>query len=115
MKLDPAFARQLKDYVANTDKVDSTGRRVDLEFLSSDGWLQDSAVIDRVVNTNGTWAISLVFADVAKAYKFIVRQIRTCTNFNKALMTAQFMRRLAAKDPRGTLKVKGEHFLISDN
>ncbi len=115
MKLDPTLVQQLKEYVVNNKNVDSTGRKVDLEFLSNDEWLQDSAVIDRVVKTNGTWAISLVFADSSKAYKFIVRQIRTCTNFNKALMTAQFMRRLAAKDPRGTFKVKEEHFLISDN
>ena len=88
------------------------GNEQDLSIMKEEAWLQDSAVIDRIEQYKGQWAVSLVFADPSRKSTFIIRPIRVCPSHKNALVTANYMRRIAAKDPRGTVEVNQDVFAI---
>lgn len=93
-------------YWRDLETTESRGYLDDLAFMKEDEWLKDSAVIDRIQAFKGQWTVSLVFADPARKGTFIVRYIRNnCPTYKKAVVTAGFMRRVAAKDPRGTIEI----------
>ncbi|GEM_PF-3144379 len=87
----------------------------DVKFKNADSWLQDAAVIDIVLKRNGQYLVGLVFAKPDEGAEFIIRYIRTCPTLKSAETTANFMRRLAAKDPRGTVTIAEDTYLLYDN
>ncbi len=81
------------------------GNESDLNFLVDDSWMGDTAVTENVVNSKGLWHIYLVFSHYKNPLLLIRRAISVCFARSKAMVHASYMRRLAAKDPRGTLKM----------
>jgi len=61
------------------------------------------------------WEIQLVFAHYRQPVKFIKRVIKRMPSREKAELDAWYMRRLAAKDQRGTLKVQLSDFGLCSN
>ncbi|NUN99550.1 MAG: hypothetical protein HUU01_02920 [Saprospiraceae bacterium] len=108
--LDPALYAQVLDHLSNLFFTDKLGDLKDMDFLSDDRWLSDTAVIDQISVHNGLWLISLVFAHHKTPMKFLMRRITSHACPRRAEMMALYMRRLAAKDQRGTLKIELESF-----
>ena len=105
----------LMDHMNKQHTVDLRGEYVDLNLFHSDKWLLDSAVIDRIVKRNGNWDIYLIFAYVLDPFKMIRKKITSCTSLQKAKLSANYMRRLAAKDQRGTLRLDDSSFFNCNN
>lgn len=95
--------------------TDKAGEAADMTFMSKDDWLSDTAVIENVIRRKGTWEIHLLFAHFQEPLKFLSRLITSNTCPKRAAMMAHFMRRLAAKDQRGTLKIKITDFHFPTN
>ncbi len=91
------------------------GKPNDYSFLQADQWLKDSAVIDQVIRTKEGWAIYLIFAHAVFPYRFIRRFIHRINHPKKATVTAEYMRRQAAKDQRGTLTIQMSDFSLCTN
>ena len=108
--IDPTCYESLMDFMNERQTDDLHGEIPDLDVFYNDGWLQDSAVIDNITPKCGNWQVSLVFAYTKFPVKFIKRKITVCTTRKRAKITADYMRRLAAKDQRGTLKVQEKDF-----
>ena len=89
---------------------DLHGEILDLDVFYNDAWLKDSAVIDNIKPIDGNWEVSLVFAYIRFPMKLIKRKITTCITRQKAEISAHYMRRLAAKDQRGTLYIDKKYF-----
>ena len=94
---------------------DLKGEPHDLDLFFRDDWLLDSAVIDNVVERNGNWDVYLVFAHVLNPMKMIKKRITRCTSLKRAELSANYMRRLAAKDQRGTLILEESYFKCCNN
>lgn len=105
----------LMDFMNVQSVFDQRGEYLDLNLFYSDEWLLDSAVIENVTERNGNWDIYLVFAHIVDPLKLIKRKITKCTTLKRAELTANHMRRLAAKDQRGTLKIDDSIFLSCNN
>ena len=101
---------ELLNLLNNQHFIDRIGREIDMDFLSDDWWLRDTAVIENIVKRDGMWEIHLVFAHYLMPQKLIKRVISRYTCKEKAVLNAWYMRILAAKDQRGTLKVKLDDF-----
>lgn len=108
--LDSQSFKELLNLLKNLNSVDKPGFNADMNFLFEDCWLKDTAVNENIVQRKGMWEIHLVFAHHQDPKKLIKRVITGCTSKRKAEMTAQYMRRLAAKDARGTLKIDRDDF-----
>ncbi|MCB0546559.1 MAG: hypothetical protein KDD19_03170 [Phaeodactylibacter sp.] len=100
----------LLNLLNNQHFTEKPGSNADMAFLSDDWWLQDTAVVDNVVKRAGMWEIQLVFAHYRTPQKLIKRIISRHASRKKALLMAGYMRRLAAKDQRGTLQVDIQDF-----
>ena len=85
--------------------TDKLGFDIDMNFYRDDHWLSDTAVIDQLNRRKGEWEITLLFAHYKMPMKFISRRIASNACPKRAGTMAFYMRRLAAKDQRGTLKV----------
>ena len=103
--LDDEAYNELLNMLNNQHFTDQSGQESDMDFLSDDWWLRDTAVIENIVKRNGMWEIQLVFAHYKEPQKLIKRVINRFTSKNKAELYAWYMKRLAAKDQRGTLEV----------
>ena len=66
MYFDLEALRQFHLYWRNLEPTETRGFKDDLSFMKEDGWLKDSAVIDRIQSFKGQWSVSLVFADPAR-------------------------------------------------
>ena len=95
--------------------ADMKGEFTDFDLFYSDDWLLNSAVIENIIPRNGNWDIYLVFAYVGNPLKLIKKKITRCITQKNADLTANYMRRLAAKDQRGTLKIDESQFKNFDN
>ncbi|HMO38726.1 MAG TPA: hypothetical protein PKC76_07550 [Saprospiraceae bacterium] len=95
--------------------MDKAGEAADMAFIRQDDWLQDTAVIDNIVRRKGTWEIHLLFAHHLHPLKFLSRLITSQACPRRAAMMAGYMRRLAAKDQRGTLLIEVDYFKLSGN
>ena len=93
-------------FLDNQHFTEIQGDKDDLLFLKNDWWLADTAVIDTINYKRGGWEVYLTFANYKKPLQFIVRKIIRCFSEGKAITAAHYMRRLAAKDQRGTLTLK---------
>lgn len=91
------------------------GFSLDMDFIKDDYWLQNTAVIENIERRGGSWAIFLVFAHHLQPLKFIKRGITQFSCLKKATLSAHYMRRLAAKDQRGTLAVSVDKTNYSAN
>ena len=98
------------DFMNERHLDDLCGEIWDLNLFYNDSWLLDSAVIDKIVPIRGNWDIYLVFADTKFPFRLIKRKITRCMTLKNAEFAADKMRRLAAKDQRGTLKVDETDF-----
>ena len=103
------------EYLTSMALVEKSGEQRDLHFIDEDFWLQDTAVIENIELRNGEWNIYLVFAHHLIPLKFIKRKIVNFACPKKASLTAHYMRRQAAKDQRGTLKVNANLINLSFN
>ncbi len=101
---------EMLELLNNQHFTECQGCKDDMNFLTDDWWLRDTAVIENIVKREGMWEIHLVFAHYIEPQKLIKRLISRCSSRKKAILSAGFMRRLAAKDQRGTLKVNIEDF-----
>jgi hypothetical protein len=77
----------------------------DLERLNQDAWLTDSAVVCHSVRCQGAWEVRLLFANPSPPYRFLQKPIARFSCPRRAALTAELMRRQAAKDQRGTIKI----------
>ena len=106
---DEAYAAML-EYLDQFPSTERMGRCDDAQFINEDFWLQDTAVIENLECRAGEWNIYLVFAHHLIPLKFIKRKIVIIACEKKAILTAHYMRRQAAKDQRGTLAVNMQLF-----
>ncbi|HMQ47162.1 MAG TPA: hypothetical protein PKA00_06615 [Saprospiraceae bacterium] len=104
-QLDDSAYNQMLNLLNNQHFVERGGKQEDMLFLSEDWWLRDTAVIEIIFKREGMWEINLVFAHYRRPFQLIVRAISRYSSKDKAQLNAQYMRRLAAKDQRGTLKL----------
>lgn len=93
------------DYMHSLANGERCGSPRDAAFINDDFWLQDTAVIENIERRRGEWNIYLVFAHHLQPLKFIKRKIVNFACPKRAAQAAHYMRRLAAKDQRGTLAV----------
>ncbi len=91
-------------------KKERAGKEEDMNFLIDDSWMGDTAVTENVINNKGLWHIYLVFSHYKNPLLLIRRAISVCFARQKAFVHAAYMRRLAAKDPRGTLKMNPKDY-----
>lgn len=94
---------------------DKKGNSSDFRLYFDDSWLSNTAVIEDVHKSKGEWAIDLIFASIHNPLKFIRRFIVSHPCPKRAAQQAYFMRRLAAKDHRGTLEVNIELLNLCKN
>lgn len=111
-EFDDRSYNELLNLLNNQHFVERRGSAVDMAFLSDDCWLRDTAVIENIVRRAGMWEIQLVFAHHQRPCTFIKRVISRFACPRRAQLSAQYMRRLAAKDQRGTLKVDLKDFRL---
>ena len=78
-------------------------------------WLLDAEVQHRVIKNNGQWDVELLFIDTTDPLHFICRKIQTFRSENLANIAAKIMSQNAARDQRGTQKMKKDAFHIFDN
>lgn len=112
-KIDDGLYSRMLDYMHTIMQTDLPGNAADISFYNDDFWLQDTVVIENIELRNGEWNIFLVFAHHRLPLKLIKRRIRNYACPKKAALTATYMRRLAAKDQRGTLQMNTTSFLIN--
>jgi hypothetical protein len=91
------------------------GAKKDMDFIKDDTWLADTAVIENLWRRRGTWEIHLLFVHYRQPLTFLSRSITQHTCPKRAAVMAAFMRRLAAKDQRGTLQISAENFNFPKN
>ncbi|TDB60386.1 hypothetical protein [Arundinibacter roseus] len=95
--------------------VEKKGNLLDFRLYYDDLWLADTAVVDVVHRSKGEWAVDLIFANIHNPLKFIRRYITSHPCPKRAAQKAEFMRRLAAKDQRGTLIVSIQSLEMCQN
>ena len=115
VKLDKKVYKLLLHFKQSCFDLEKKAQLDDLEFLHEDLWLQDAAVFDWVVKLNGTWQVFLVFVHFKNPFLLIKRFIKTQISAQKANIEAGYMRRLAAKDQRGTLELQKDSIHICAN
>jgi hypothetical protein len=93
--MDEKSYAELLTMLNNMHLTEKSGADHDLGFIYEDWWLGDTAVIDNLALVQGAWEIY--------------------SSKQKAELTAFYMRRLAAKDQRGTLCINANDFIISVN
>lgn len=108
--IDKHVYEQVLNLLNSQHFVDARGDESDMLLLSEDEWLADTVVIDNIYPRRGQWEIHLLFAHHQQPLKLIKRKITTCFDYRKAAITAALMRRGAAKDQRGTLRIAVEKF-----
>ncbi len=89
----------------NLHFTERKGNLSDFRLYYDDLWLSDTAVIENLHRYRGEWEVELIFAHSCNPLKFIKRRITSNACPKRAAQQAHYMRRLAAKDQRGTLTV----------
>ncbi len=103
--LDHAVYHAMLCFLDNQHLIERPAGEDNLLFLKNDWWLANTAVIETINYNKGGWEVSLTFANYKKPCQLIIRKIIRCFNEGKAKTVASYMRRMAAKDQRGTLSV----------
>lgn len=99
-----AYANMLAG-LNNQHFTERKGNLTDFRLYYDDLWLSDTAVIENLRLYRGEWEVELIFAYTVNPLKFIKRRITSNSCPKRAAQQAHYMRRLAAKDQRGTLTV----------
>jgi hypothetical protein len=113
--IQPELYAKMLDELSNLFFTEIPGLDSDMNFYRDDLWLSDTAVIESIQLRNGSWEINLLFAHHKMPLKFLTRRITTHSCPKRAKMMAFYMRRLAAKDQRGTLTVDINDLKLSLN
>jgi len=113
--IDKKLYEEVLESLNNQFNTEIPGTLEDLNFMVDDRWMRDTAVIENVISRNGLWEIFLVFAYYKNPLLLIRRAISVCFAEKKALIYAEYMRRIAAKDPRGTLEISISQFVPHSN
>lgn len=92
----------------NLHFTERKGNLLDFKLYQDDLWLSDTAVIENLHRYRGEWEVELIFAYTGNPLKFIKRRITSNSCPKRAAQQAHYMRRLAAKDQRGTLTVSAD-------
>lgn len=106
---------QMLDGLSNLFFTEIPGLDVDMNFYRDDFWLSDTAVIESLLLRKGAWEVNLLFAHHKIPLKFLSRRITSHSCPKRAQVMAFYMRRLAAKDQRGTLQVDINDLHLSMN
>lgn len=114
-QIDDAVYALMLDGINLCFQTEKKGTAADTRFICENFWLQDTAVIENIELRKGVWNIYLVFAHHLAPLKFIRRSIVAYSCSKRAILAAHYMRRLAAKDQRGTLAVNRNLVPISFN
>lgn len=114
-RIDEASYSQLMKGLNDSYIVEKKGSSSDFKLYFDDLWLSDTAVIESIHKNKGEWAVDLIFASIYNPLKFIKRYIVSHPCPKRAAQKAHFMRRLAAKDQRGTLEVNFESLNLCKN
>ncbi len=114
-KIDTVAYAQLMKGLNDLFFAERKGNSSDFRLYFDDLWLSDTAVIDDIHKSKGEWSVDLVFVSIHNPLKFIRRFIVSHPCPKRAAQKAHFMRRLAAKDQRGTLEVKIELLNLCEN
>lgn len=75
----------------------------------------DTAVQEEITPVMGLWHIHLLFIYYNNPLRFRRRWITSHVQKNQAQLMASFMRRLAAKDQRGTIRPPFDQFKLDNN
>lgn len=78
-------------------------------------WLLDAEVRYEIHHENGRWEVSLLFMDTRDPKHFFIEIIGDYHSERLARIYAEHMTKTAAKDSRGTQKVKKDAYDINDN
>lgn len=105
----------LLEYLNQLHTTEKRGSLCDFGFFHNDTWLADTAVIEELTRQKGEWQVNLVFAHTVNPLRFIRRQITSYSCPNKAKLFASLMRRVAAKDQRGTQEISIHHIFVTEN
>jgi hypothetical protein len=103
--LDDHAYHEMLCFLDNQHVIEKPAEKENLIFLKNDWWLANTAVIASVNYNNGGWEVFLTIANYKKPLQLIIRKIIRCYSESKARTAAHYMRRIAAKDQRGTLVV----------
>jgi len=103
--LDDDAYHEMLCFLDNQHFIEKPADEENMQFLKNDWWLADTAIIESVNYNKGGWEVYLTFANYKKPCQLIVRKIIRCFNEHKARTIAHYMKRMAAKDQRGTLSV----------
>lgn len=101
----PELYAKMLDGLSNLFFTETLGLDADMNFYRDDFWLSDTAVIESLQLRKGSWEIHLLFAHHKTPLKFLTRRITSHSCPKRARTIAFYMRRQAAKDQRGTLRV----------
>ena len=85
------------------------------DLNSEKKWLLDAEVQYRVEEVKRRWVVSLVFINTKNPSEFFIKTIGDYRSEKLAHIYGRSMQQTAAKDPRGTQKVKKDAYGISDN
>lgn len=108
------YAKMLEE-LSNLFFTEKLGQDADLNFYRNDFWLSDAAVIELLQLRKGAWEVNLLFAHHKTPLKFLSRRITSHSCPKRAQTMAFYMRRLAAKDQRGTLTLNINDLNLSLN
>ena len=111
----PELYAKMLDELSNLFFTEKLGLDADMNFYRNDFWLTDTAVIEMLLLRKGAWEINLLFAHHKTPLKFLSRRITSHSCPKRARTMAFYMRRLAAKDQRGTLTVDINDLKLSLN
>lgn len=106
--IDQAAYANLLAGLNNLHFTECKGDLSDFGLYANDQWLADTAVIEQLTRSRGEWQVELLFASIHDPLKFLKRRITSNPCPKRAAQQAHFMRRLAAKDQRGTLTVSAQ-------
>jgi hypothetical protein len=115
IKMDEEVYASMLDFLQHNVETNKPGTETDMAFILDDFWLQDSVVIENVEKHHGTWNVFLVFAYQHQPLKLIKRKITHFVSEQKAVLSAHYMRRLAAKDQRGTIRFNDGAVKVNHN
>jgi hypothetical protein len=80
-----------------------------------DAWLLDAEVQYKVEEVKGRWEVSLLFIDTKNPTHVLIKKIGDYRSRQLAEIYAKNMTKTAAKDARGTQKVKKDAYDIDKN
>ena len=80
-----------------------------------DAWLLDAEVQTKIEVIKGRWEVSLLFVNTTDPNQFLIRKIGDYRSKRLAEIYALNIQKTAAKDIRGTQKVKKDAYNFNNN